>query len=113
MTFRTRYDHFEYLVIPFDLINALASFQGYINEVLCMYLDDFCVAFIDDILIYSKTSEEHVEYVHKILKKLLEHDLYIKLKKCQFHVQKIEFLDYVLSLDDVSISKEHIAMILD
>ena|SRR5947207_355601 len=99
--------------MPFDLINALASFQDYINEVLRTYLDDFCIVFIDDILIYSKTPEEHVEHVRKVLKKLLEHDLYVKLEKCQFHIQEIEFLDYILSSDDISISKERIAMILD
>ena len=88
--FRTRYGHFEYLVMPFGLTNTPATFQSYIN----------------DILIYSRTLEEHIEHVRKILKKLLEHGLYVKLEKCQFHVQEIEFLGYVLSPEGVSISKE-------
>ena len=104
--FRTRYGHFEYLVMPFGLTNAPATFQSYINEVLRTYLDEFCVAYIDDILIYSRTLEEHIEHVRKILKKLLEHGLYVKLEKCQFHVQEIEFLGYILSPEGVSISKE-------
>ena len=83
--FKTRYDHFEYLIIPFDLTNVLISFQAYINEVLRIYLDDFYITFIHDILVYSKTLEKLVEHVRKILKKLLEHDLYVKLEKCQFH----------------------------
>src|SRR5437762_8606199 len=84
--FRTRYGHFEYMVMPFGLANAPATFQAYINEVLGTYPDEFCVAYIDDILIYSKMLEEHIEHVRKVLKKLLEHSLYIKLEKCQFHV---------------------------
>src|SRR5205814_1755364 len=111
--FRTRYGHFEYLVMPFGLTNAPATFQSYINEVLRTYLDEFCVAYIDDILIYSRTLEERIEHVRKILKKLLEHGLYVKLEKCQFHVQEIEFLGYVLSPEGVSISKERIAMIVE
>lgn len=67
--FRTRYGHFEYLVMPFGLTNAPATFQAYINEVLRMYLDEFCVAYMDDILIYSKTLAEHIEHVRKVLKK--------------------------------------------
>src|SRR4030081_3425014 len=59
--FRTLYGHFEYLVMPFGLTNAPATFQAYINEVLRTYLDEFCVAYLDDILIYSKTQEEHVQ----------------------------------------------------
>ena len=86
MIFRTHYDHFEYMIIPFDLTNILTSFQAYINEILHMYLDVFYITFIDDILIYSKTFEEYIEYVHKVLKKFLEYDLYIKLEKYQFHI---------------------------
>ena len=70
--FRTRYGHFEYLVMPFGLTNAPATFQSYINSALREYLDDFCVAYLDDILIYSKTLEEHVTHVRKVLEKLLE-----------------------------------------
>ena len=111
--FRTCYGHFEYLVMPFGLTNAPATFQAYINEILRTYLDEFCVTFIDDILIYSKTMDEHVEHVRKVLTKLLENDLCVKLEKCQFHVQEIEFLGYILSPTGVAISKECIATILE
>jgi hypothetical protein len=80
--FRTRYGHFEYLVMPFGLTNAPATFQSYINSALREYLNDFCVAYLDDILIYSKSMEEHVKHVRKVLEKLLEHGLYASLKKC-------------------------------
>ena len=111
--FRTRYGHFEYLVMPFGLTNAPATFQSYINEAIREYLDEFCVAYLDDILIYSNSLEEHTGHVHKVLEKLLKHGLYAKLEKCQFHVQEIEFLGYVLSPTGVTISQKRIATILE
>ena len=80
--FRTRYGHFEYCVMPFGLTNAPATFQSYINAALRLYLDKFAIAYIDDILIYSNSLEEHHEHVRTILKTLLEHGLYASLEKC-------------------------------
>jgi hypothetical protein len=68
--FRTRYRHFEYLVISFGLTNAPAIFQSYINKVLKGLLDDICVIYMDDIMIYSTTREEHAEYIRMILDRL-------------------------------------------
>ena len=65
--FRTRYGHFEYLVMPFGLKNAPATFQYFINDVLSDYLNDFVISYIDDILIYSNSLEEHHEHVKKVL----------------------------------------------
>ena len=66
--FRTRYGHFEYLIMPFGLCNAPASFQSYIYDALCDYLDNFCVVYMDDVLVYSSsTLEEHIEHVRKVL----------------------------------------------
>src|SRR5436190_21190108 len=87
--FHTRYGHFEYLVMPFGLCNAPGSFQAYINDVIREFLDKFAVAYLDDILIYSDSLEEHILHVHQVLQKLLSHDLYVKLEKCQFSVQTI------------------------
>src|SRR5207248_3409783 len=63
--FRTRYGHFEYQVLPFGLANAPATFQAYINKALAGYLDDFCVVYLDDILVYSRSEEEHTHHVAK------------------------------------------------
>jgi len=68
--FSTQYGHFEYLVMPFGLKNALATFQHFIDDVLSDYLDDFLISYIDDILIYSNSLEEHHEHIKKVLKKL-------------------------------------------
>ena len=87
--FHTRYDHFKYLVMPFGLCNTPAIFQSYINDVLHDFLDKFCVAYLDDVLIYTNgTHEEHVQHVCQALQCLLDHGLYAKLEKCEFHVQE-------------------------
>ena len=66
-TFRMRYSHYEYLVMPFGLRNSLAIFMDYMNQIFLPYLDKFVVVFIDDILIYSKTVEEHGEHLRLVL----------------------------------------------
>lgn len=68
--FRTRYGYFEYLVMPFSLTNALATFQVYINRALRGLVDDFCVVYLDDILIFSKSEEEHYEHLKLVIKRL-------------------------------------------
>ena len=83
--FRTKYGHYEYLVMPFGLTNAPATFQSFINSVLRPYLEKFVILYLDDILIYSKTLDEHVEHVRTVLKTLLKNNLYAKPKKCEFH----------------------------
>src|SRR5436190_7368487 len=111
--FRTRYGHFEYLVMPFGLCNAPGSFQAYINDVIREYLDKFAVAYLDDILIYSNTLEEHIEHVRLVLKKLFAHGLFVKLEKCEFHVQKISFLGFVISPEGISMDPARISTISD
>ena len=71
--------------MPFGLTNAPATFQSFINSVLRPYLEKFVILYLDDILIYSKTLDEHVEHVRTVLKTLLKNDLYAKPKKCEFH----------------------------
>ena len=82
--FRTRYGHYEYTVMSFGLTNAPAVFMDYMNRVFHPFLDKFVVVFIDDILIYSKTEEEHAEHLRTVLQILKEKKLYAKLSKCEF-----------------------------
>ena len=110
--FRTRYGHFEYLVMPFGLKNAPATFQHFINDVLSDYLDDFVISYIDDILIYSNSLEEHHDHVEKVLRKLLENGLFVKLEKCEFDVTETAFLGYVISKDGLKMDNEKINAIL-
>ena len=65
--FRTRYGHYEFVVVPFDLTNSPATFMCLMNSVLCPYLDNFVIVFIDDILIFSRNEGEHVEHLATIL----------------------------------------------
>ncbi|GJR08166.1 putative reverse transcriptase domain-containing protein [Tanacetum coccineum] len=83
-TFRTRYGHYEFQVMPFGLIKALAVFMDLMNRVCKPYLDKFVIAFIDDILIYSKNKEEHEGHLKLILELLKKEELYAKFSKCEF-----------------------------
>lgn len=94
--FRTRYGHFEYLVMPFGLTNAPATFQAYINTAMRGILDDYCVVYLDDILIYSETAEEHERHVKEVLERLRRHSLYAKLSKCEFHQPEVKFLGFIV-----------------
>ncbi|GKD62372.1 putative reverse transcriptase domain-containing protein [Tanacetum coccineum] len=82
--FRTRYGHFESTVMPFGLTNAPAVFMDLMNRVCKPYLDKFVMVFIDDILIYSKTKEEHEVHLKLVLELLRKEKLYAKFSKCEF-----------------------------
>ena len=82
--FKSRYGHYEFLVMPFGVTNALAIFMDYMNKIFRPFLDKFVVVFINDILIYSCTREEHAERLRTVLNILREKQLYAKLSKCDF-----------------------------
>ena len=94
---RTRYGLYEYCVMPFGLTNAPASFQRWMNEILSDYLDIFCVAYLDDILVFSPDEEIHREHVRAILTRVRETGLTLKTSKCEFHTTETEYLGYVIS----------------
>ena len=95
--FRSRYGHYEYVVMPFGVTNAPALFMDYMNKIFRPFLDKFVVVFIDDILIYSKTHEDHVQYLRTVLGILMEEKLYAKLSKCEFWMREVQFLGHVIS----------------
>ena len=111
--FRTRYGHFEYLVMPFGLANAPASFQAYINKALAGFLDTFCVVYLDDILIYSQNQEEHIKHVDAVLQRLDTHSLFVNLKKCVFHTTEVEFLGFIVSTNGVRMDERRVASVRD
>ncbi|GJU29661.1 putative reverse transcriptase domain-containing protein [Tanacetum coccineum] len=100
--FRTRYGHFEFTVMPFGLINAPAVFMDLMNRVCRPYLDKFVIVFIDDILIYSKTQEEHVEHLRLVLELLKKEKLYAKFSKCEFWLKEVQFLRHVINGNGIS-----------
>jgi len=90
-TFRTRYDYYEYQVMPFGVTNAPAIFMDYMNKIFHPFLDQFVVVFIDEILIYSNTLEEHEEHLRIVLQILKEKKLYAKFSKCEFWLEKSHY----------------------
>ena len=111
--FRTRYGHFEYMVMPFGLANAPATFQAYINKALRGYADIFCVVYLDDILIYSETPELHREHVRKVLERLRQFQLYANLKKCVFSTTQVEFLGFIVSTAGVAMDQRRVTTITE
>ena len=83
------------------------------NNTLREFLDQFCVVYIDDILIYSKTKAEHREQVRKVLQKLKEAGLYVKPKKCEFNVEKTTFLDFIISADGIEMDPAKVEAVLN
>ena len=102
-TFRTRYGHCEFVVVPFGPINVLATFTCLMNSVFSRYLDKFVLVFLDDILIYSKNEEEHEEHLRLTLELLREHKLYAKLSKCDFYKDRIHYLGHIISDEGISV----------
>ena len=101
--FRTSYGHYEFLVMPFGLTNAPTAFMDLMNRVFEPYLDQFVVVFIDDILVYSKSREEHECHLSIVLQTLKDKLLYAKLKKCEFWLHKVSFIGHVVTNDGISI----------
>ncbi|RVW66686.1 Transposon Ty3-I Gag-Pol polyprotein [Vitis vinifera] len=103
--FRTRYRHYEFLVMPFELTNAPAAFMDLMNRVFRAYLDQFVIVFVDDILIYSRSLEEHKQHLVTTLKTLRRHQLYGKLDKSEFWLTEVNFLGHVVS--EAGIAVDH------
>jgi hypothetical protein len=110
--FRTKFGHFEYLVMLFGLTNAPASFQRFINEVLQEYLHLYVIAYLDDILIFSKNKEEHGVHINNVLGKLQEANIKLKLKKCEFHVQETKFLGHWISTGGIHVEVNKVKSII-
>jgi hypothetical protein len=97
--------------MPMGLTNALVTFQSYINNALRGYVDDFCVVYLDNILIYSRSEEEHIQHLEKIIERLCQSELYANPKKCSFFQDEIEFLGYLVNTDGVQMDPKQIEAI--
>ena len=102
-TFTSKYGHYEYVVMPFGVTNAPVVFMDYMNRIFRLFLDKFVVVFIDDILIYSRTQEEHAEHLRLVLGVLREKQLYAKLSKCELWMDEVQFLRHVISAQDIAV----------
>lgn len=111
--FRTRYGHYEFLVLPFGLTNAPATFMHMMQLIFKDYLDDFVIVFLDDILIFSKNKEDHMKHVQRVLQVLRDNKLYAKESKCEFFKTEISFLGHVINEHGVHMETSKVAAVTD
>ena len=106
--FRTRYGHYEFLVMSFGLTNAPAAFMHLMHSVFRPYLDSFVIVFIDDILVYSRSREDHEQHLRTVLQTLREKKLYAKFSKCEFWLDSVAFLGHVVSSEGIQVDPKKI-----
>ncbi len=106
--FHTQLEHYEYLIMSFNLINASVMFQIFVNNVLQRYLNQFIIVYLNDILVYSKTKKEYVQHVKKVLQTLKKVDLRIKSEKSEFHVQNVQFLKFIVTFQNLRMNLKKI-----
>ena len=110
--FRTRYGHYEFLVMPFGLTNAPAIFMDLMNKVFRPYLNKFLIVFIDDILVYSSSSDDHEKHLRIVLQTMRDKQLYAKLSKCEFWKDKVAFLGHVISKEGIFVDPKKIEAVV-
>ena len=111
--FKSKEGLFEWLVMPFELTNSLATFMRMMNDVLRPFINSFLVVYLDDILVFSKTWEEHLQHVEQVLSTLQDHGLYANKEKCYFGIKSIKYLGYVIDSEGVHVDPEKIQVIKD
>jgi hypothetical protein len=111
IAFRRRYVHYEFTMVPFGLSNAPAVFMCLMNGIFREYLEKFVIVFLHDILIYSRSEEEHEQHLKMVLHVLREHQLYAKLSKCSFYKKKKHYLGHIVSEEGIEMDTEKIESI--
>jgi len=109
--FRTRYGHYEFVVMPFGLTNAPAAFMDLMNRVLSPMLDRFVIVFIDDILVYSKTEEDHKAHLSEVLETLRKNKLYAKFSKCEFWLKEVQFLGHIVNEEGIKVDPAKVSAV--
>ena len=109
--FRTRYGHHEFLVLPFGLTNAPATFMYLMNKIFHKFLDQFVIVFLDDILVYSKSVDEHHHHLRQVLQVLRDNKLYGKLSKSSFYQSQVSFLGHVVSAEGIHMEQDKVKAI--
>ena len=113
IAFRTRYGHYVFLVIPFGLTNASEAFMDLMNRVFRLYVDQFVVVFIDDILVYSQDQENHDAHLRVVLETLIKEQLYAKLSRCEFWLTEVSFLRHIVSKEGIRVDPRKIEVVIE
>ena len=111
--FRTRYGHYEFNVMPFGLTNAPATFQTLMNDIFRDLLDVCVIVYLDDILVYSKSKEEHEQHLQQVLQRLKDNQLYAKLSKCTFFTNSIEYLGHIVNNEGLRPNPQLVQALVD
>ncbi|MBW0466378.1 hypothetical protein O181_006093 [Austropuccinia psidii MF-1] len=111
--FRTKHGSYEYFVIPFGLTNAPASFQNLVNDIFYDLLNIYVVVYLDEIMVFSKTEEEHITHVSTVLSILRANNLFAKASKCLFHVSSVVYLGYIVSSEGLKMKQAKVQQILN
>ncbi|MBW0484719.1 hypothetical protein O181_024434 [Austropuccinia psidii MF-1] len=112
-SFRTKYGSYEYLVVPFGLTNSPASFQNLFNDIFYDLLGIYAVVYLDEIMVFSKSTKEHVTHVSTALARLRANNLFAKAPKCLFHVSSVEYLCYIVSSQGLKMDQVKVQQILN
>ena len=112
-TFCMKFGSFEYLVMPFGLLNAPATFQSYINRALVSLVDICCVVYLDDILVFSDSEGDYEKHIRLVIEHLREYQLFAKLLKCAFKQQMISYLGYVIDIEGIKMDLKRIQTIME
>jgi hypothetical protein len=110
-TFKCRFDHYQYRIMFFELANSSITFQTYINKTMHSYLDLFVLMYINDLLMFFSFIEEHIEHVKLMLQRLRQFNLYFKFSKCSFHVFHVNFLDFRMNFDEITMQTNKIIVV--
>ena len=107
------YGFFEYTVLPLGLHNAPSTFQHLLNSVMHGYIDDFVLVYLDYILVFSNTEDEHESHLHKVLDRLFKHKIEAKLKKYEFGKTHVKYLGLMVGSDKLSVDCDKVAAVTD
>jgi hypothetical protein len=112
ITFRTKYDIYKYLIMSFELINDLFTFQNFMNDTFMNYLNDFVMTYLNDIIVYNNIKKTH-KARQKILQRLRETNIQVDVDKCEFHIIETKFLEMIMSRNEIKINYKKIKVIIE